>query len=218
MMWRLWRVPRVISRRVASAVCVLTIVSASTVFTSSSELGATPPGSLPQTTSEPNFSAGLNAQMHVLWRAITSNSPALAGRVFFPRAAYLRMKTGEIPNPGADYTRRLIGFLNLDVAAYHRLLSANPPVTFERVLTSPADAAWIAPGACENKIGYWHLPGVRLVFKQGHRVKSFAVASLISWRGIWYVVHLGPNPRPVSVGTVDSFHIGPGTPGPAGGC
>ncbi len=207
----------VLVRRMALLVSVLAIVTASTVFASSSGLAATP-GSLPQTTIEPNLDAGLNAQMHLLWRALKSDSSALANKVFFPRAAYLRMKTGLIPNPGADYAHRLIGFFTLDVAAYHRLLGERPPVTFERVFTSPADAAWIAPGACENKIGYWHLPGVRLVFQRGSRVESFAVASLISWRGVWYVVHLGPNPRPQNVGTVDGFRSGPGTPGPAGGC
>ena len=128
------------------------------------------------------------------------------------------MKIGEIPSPAADYTGRLVGLFNLDVAAYHRVLISNPSVTFERVLSSPTDAAWIAPGACENKIGYWHLPGVRLVFKRVGRIESVAVASLISWRGVWYVVHLGPNPRPLNVGTVDGFRSGPGTPGPAGGC
>ena len=69
-----------------------------------------------------------------------------------------------------------------------------------------------------EKIGYWHVPGVRLVFQRGHQVVSVAVASLISWRGVWYVVHLGPNPRPANVGTVDNYRVGPGTPGPAGGC
>jgi hypothetical protein len=49
-------------------------------------------------------------------------------------------------------------------------------------------------------------------------VRSFGVASLISWRGLWYVVHLGPNPRPSDVGTVDQPAIGPGSPGPGGGC
>jgi hypothetical protein len=86
------------------------------------------------------------------------------------------------------------------------------------VNASAADAEWIAPGSCENLIGYWHLPGVRFVYRAGGVVKSFAVASLISWRGVWYVVHLGPNPRPVNVGTVDQPAVGPGLPGPGGGC
>ena len=82
----------------------------------------------------------------------------------------------------------------------------------------PGLARWIAPGECENSIGYWHLPGVRLVYRDAGTVRSFAVASLISWRGAWYVVHLGPNPRPSNVGTVDQPADGAGTPGPGGGC
>jgi len=65
---------------------------------------------------------------------------------------------------------------------------------------------------------YWHLPGVRFVYSVGGAVQSFAIASLISWRGQWYVVHLGPNPRPEDIGTVDQPAAGAGSPGPAGGC
>jgi hypothetical protein len=176
------------------------------------------PGSLPQTTVEPNFTVGLNAQMRTLWRAIESDSSSLGRTTFFPEGAYLQMKTGSIPDPSADYVSRLIGFFNLDLAAYHRLAASGPRSTLVRVEANRADAAWIPPGVCENKIGYWHVPGVRLVFRKAGVIESVEVASLISWRGIWYVVHLGPNPRPTDVGTVDDFQKGPGTPGPAGGC
>jgi hypothetical protein len=86
------------------------------------------------------------------------------------------------------------------------------------VNANPSYASWIPPGSCENKIGYWHLPNIRMVYTVNGQQESFAVASLISWRGVWYVVHLGPNPRPSNVGTVDMPAFGPGTPGPAGGC
>ena len=94
-------------------------------------------------------------------------------------------------------------------ASTAKLLSVN---------ASASDAAYIPPGACENKIGYWHLPGVRFVYQVGGSVQSFAVASLISWRGEWYVVHLGPNPRSQNIGTVDQPAVGPGVAGPPGGC
>ena len=114
---------------------------------------------------------------------------------------------------------RLIAFYDLDLAAYHEALGPDPSsVQLLGVNGSLADAAWIEPGDCENIIGYWHLPGVRFVYRQGGALKSFAVASLISWRGVWYVVHLGPNPRPENVGTVDQPASGAGTPGPPGGC
>ncbi|MBW4077416.1 MAG: hypothetical protein HIU84_02665 [Acidobacteria bacterium] len=204
-------------RRTIGVVLTALAISAVNVF-ANTPLGAAQPGSLPQTSNEPNFTTGLNTQMRTLWRAIASDSPTLGERVFFPREAYLRMKQGQIVNPAADYRDRLIALFALDVSAYHHFLDTRPHVSLLRVLSARADAAWIAPGTCENRIGYWHLPGVRLIFRRGARVESVAVASLISWRGVWYVVHLGPNPRAANVGTVDDFLPRPGTPGPAGGC
>jgi hypothetical protein len=178
-------------------------------------------GLLPQTDVEPPTGGALLAAMTPLWAAIVSGSTAHALPLFFPEAAYVKMKTGLLgsESPSTDYVERLIGFYKLDLAAYHQALEPDP--TGARLISvdaAPADAAWISPGGCENLIGYWHLPGVRFVYSEGGVVKSFAVASLISWRGVWYVVHLGPNPRPVDVGTVDQPAAGRGTPGPAGGC
>lgn len=155
----------------------------------------------------------------MLWNAIVTGSPDEAAGVFFPATAYVKMKTGEIADPSADYDNRLIAFYGLDILAYHASLGSDAS-TARLVATSveASDAAWIPPGACENLIGYWHLPGVRLVYSQNGVVRSFAVASLISWRSVWYVVHLGPNPRPANVGTVAAPALGPGTPGPPGGC
>jgi hypothetical protein len=180
--------------------------------------GATAPGNLPQTSAKPSFGAPLTKEMRLLWRAIQANSPAEGLAEFFPRGAYIAMKTGAIDSPASDYSDRLIYFFNLDLAAYRSRIDTGGPATFVRVLANPADAEWIAPGVCENKIGYWHEPGIRLVYRHGSVIQSVEVDSLISWRGVWYVVHLGPNPRPVNVGTVDGFENGPGVPGPAGGC
>ncbi|MGH9021048.1 MAG: hypothetical protein ACRDV0_08545 [Acidimicrobiales bacterium] len=179
--------------------------------------GTADPGRLPQTRAEPALGVTLNAQMLTLWRAITSDDVALARSVFFPETAYVKMKTGLLASPAGDFVDRLVGFYNLDLGAYHRLI-AGGHARLVRVSDARADAAWIAPGACENLVGYWHLPGVRLVYTRAGATYSVAVFSLISWHGVWYVVHLGPNPRPSDVGTVDGFTHGPGTPGPAGGC
>ena len=156
--------------------------------------------------------------MNLLYRAIKNNSVRLGANVFFPESAYVSMKTGEIPDPTGDYVQRLIGLYDLDLAAYHAKLFGGATATLVKVDANARLAQWIAPGVCENKIGYWHVPGVRLVLRHGGRVVSVAVFSLISWRGLWYVVHLGPNPRPVNIGTVDDFENGAGVPGPAGGC
>jgi hypothetical protein len=179
----------------------------------------TDPGLLPQTSVEPPVGAALEASLSPLWSAIVQGSEDEALAIFFPRTAYLQMKTGVLADPASDYADRLLGFYHLDLAAYHAALGPQtPPVTLISVNADPAYASWIPPGSCENKIGYWHLPGVRLVYRQSGALQSFAVASLISWRGVWYVVHLGPNPRPSDQGTVDQPASGPGTPGPSGGC
>lgn len=162
--------------------------------------------------------SSLNSRMSILFADLVANSLPRAERLFFPESAYVAMKTGRIAAPASDYVNRLIGFLRLDLAVYHASLTSHGPSTFLGINVNPADALWIHPGWCENSIGYWHIPGVRLVYRQRNVVRSVAVASLISWRGVWYVVHLGPNPRPRNVGTLDAPALGRGVPGPAGGC
>ena len=208
---------RTTSRRARACVAAL---ATTLCLTSATLAGATKvnPGSLPQTTTEPGVGAAMTAQMTVLWRAILHDDDARARSAFFPETAYINMKKGLLASPSGDYIERLIGFYNLDIAAYHRLVETGGSPTLVRIEANLHDAAWIGPRECENLIGYWHLPGVRLVYRHGAKVYSVAVDSLISWRGVWYVVHLGPNPRPSDVGTVDGFAAGPGVPGPAGGC
>ena len=167
---------------------------------------------------EPSFGPPLNMRMASLFHDLQLNSLALSERLFFPESAYVSMKRGQIPSPPSDYVNRLIGFLRLDLNAYHSFIFARGRVTYLGTNVNPSYATWVRPGWCENSIGYWHVPGVRLVYSVNGVVRSVAVASLISWRGIWYVVHLGPNPRPRDVGTVDAPRLGRGVAGPAGGC
>ncbi|MBW4029601.1 MAG: hypothetical protein HIU57_02840 [Acidobacteria bacterium] len=167
---------------------------------------------------EPPFGQNLDQRMSLLFHDIVVGSLPRAATLFFPKSAYIAMKTGRIASPSSDYEGRLAAFFRLDVAAYRAAILAHGPVTFLGVNAAARDAQWIRPGWCENSIGYWHEPGVRLVYRHVHVIRSVAVASLISWRGVWYVVHLGPNPRPRNVGTVDSPALGRGVAGPAGGC
>jgi len=197
----------------ASLALVLTLASGVAASTPTTD-----PGRLPQTRAEPGFARSFHHQMTVLWQAIVSDDVPLGWKVFFPESAYIKMKTGLIPSPAADFTGRLLGFYDLDLGAYHDLITDGGAPTLVRVDAARAYAAWIRPSYCENLIGYWHLPGVRFVYRHGSRVYSVAVFSMISWRGVWYVVHLGPNPRPRNVGTVAGFTAGPGRPGPPGGC
>jgi hypothetical protein len=205
--------PTTTSTRATTATLAPTTTSTPTTTT-------TDPGALPQTGAEPPSGDGaLTARLSPLFSAIGDDDLAQAQTVFFPETAYISMKTGEIPDPSSDYQERLVAFLDLDLSAYNKALGSRPAsAAYLGVLGDPSLATWIPPGTCENAIGYWHLPNVRLVYRTDGETDSFAVASLISWRGVWYVVHLGPNPRPVNVGTVALPATGPGTPGPGGGC
>ena len=197
-----------------------TAVTSTTTTTAAPTTTTTDPGLLPQTASQPSSdNSSLTARLSPLFSAIQANSTVSGMAVFFPETAYVSMKTGILPNPASDYQSRLIGFYSLDLAAYQAALGVPPSMaTFTGVNGDAAMATWIPPGTCENSVGYWHLPNVRLVYRVNGVTQSFAVASLISWRGTWYVVHLGPNPRPSDVGTVALAATGAGVPGPAGGC
>ena len=93
-----------------------------------------------------------------------------------------------------------------------------PDARLVRVIVPAADAAWVSPGACYNSVGYWHVPGARVVYREHGQERSFGIASLISWRAVWYVIHLGAVIHSVVTGVVDQPAAGPGIPGPPGGC
>jgi hypothetical protein len=172
-------------------------------------------GALPQTRALPSTdSAAFRAAMQDLWLAVTTGRPNLALPAFFPLAAYQRVKA--IYDPAADWHGRLWYDFTLDVGAVHRLV--DPDARLVRVIVPMSDAAWVDPGVCANSLGYWHVPGARVVYREHGQERSFGIASLISWRGVWYVVHFGAVLRSVVTGVVDQPAAGPGVPGPAGGC
>jgi hypothetical protein len=172
-------------------------------------------GALKQTRAFPSTnSAVFRDAMRDLWLAVTTGNPHLALPAFFPRTAYEQVKA--IYDPGADWDDRLWYDFTLDVAAAHRVVE--PGARLVRVMVASYDAAWIDPGVCANSIGYWHVDGARVVYREHGQERSFGIASLISWRGVWYVVHFGAVLRSVVTGMVDDPEAGPGVPGPAGGC
>ena len=65
-------------------------------------------------------------------------------------------------------------------------------------------------GVCDNRVGYYEVANSRVVYQENGQVHSFGIASLISWRGEWYVVHLGAILRSTSQGIVEDPEIGPG--------
>jgi hypothetical protein len=149
-----------------------------------------------------------------LWLAVTTGNSRSGQAAFFPVTAYKQVKA--IADPAADWRARLWHSFVLDVGAAHRLVGRGARLV--RVIVPVSYAAWIPPGACYNSIGYWHVPGARVVYREHGRERSFGIASLISWRGVWYVVHFGAVLRGAMTGVVDQPAAGPGIPGPPGGC
>jgi hypothetical protein len=173
------------------------------------------PGSLPQTDQLP--SAGTAAFDHEtgrLWDGIRGNSvrPALAA--VFPERAYLQLK--QIGDPKGDFENRLVADYRLDIAAAHALLGPGAELVAVRVPSQYAH--WVPPGVCDNSVGYYEVPNARVVYRAGGVTRSFGIASMISWRGVWYVVHLGSVLRPAAEGLVDDPSVGEGVSAPSSTC
>lgn len=181
---------------------------------------AIPPAApgLPQTTASPSATAPVFAdEMTDLWTAIVTGNTTIALQSFFPLAAYQQVKA--IGDPTTDWQSRLVGEYVLDIQAAHAYLGPSASAAqLVQVIVPSQYASWIVPGDCYNKVGYWHVPGSRLVYRVDGELRSIGVASLISWRGQWYVVHLGGVTRTTTGGMVDDPESGPGTAGPPGGC
>jgi hypothetical protein len=136
---------------------------------------------------------------------------------FFPEAAYLQLKT--IYNAASDYTGRLVGDYLLDIETAHSLLGAHAQdAQLIEVRVSGDYAHWVDPGVCDNQVGYYEVPNARVVYSEDGQVRSFGIASMISWRGVWYVVHLGAVVRDVVAGVVDDPSAGPGVSAASSTC
>lgn len=176
------------------------------------------PGTLPQTHQLPSaHTAVFQAEMRSLWVAIRTDSVRAARPAFFPEAAYRQVKA--IADPAADYAGRLLGDLGLDLAAAHALLGATPGHARLLAVRVPAGYAhWVAPNVCLNRVGYYEVPNARLVYAESGQTRSLGIASMISWRGVWYVVHLGAVVRHAAVGIVDAPSSGGGISTPSSTC
>lgn len=153
------------------------------------------PGTLPQTdampsSDDPSFHEGVEA----LWRGIVTGDAELARPFFFPESAYVQVK--DLGDPQGDYQNRLIALYDLDVQAAHEHLGADAAsAQLVGVDVPTSQAEWIVPGVEYNKGSYYRVYGTRLTYQEDGQTHSFGVFSLISWRGEWYVVHLGPSTR-----------------------
>ena len=176
------------------------------------------PGTLPQTDVLPSADGpGFRARMADLWRGVQSGHTAPALPAFFPEAAYVQLK--RVGDPASDWLYRLVADYGLDIDAARALLGPDPrSARLLTVIVEQAYAHWVPPGVCDNGVGYYEVPHSRVVYRAGGEVRSFGVASMISWRGDWYVVHLGSVLRPVVTGLVDDPQVGPGAPVPSATC
>jgi hypothetical protein len=155
--------------------------------------------------------------MASLWAGIAHDSLSQALPAFFPKAAYVQLKA--IASAGSDWTNRLVHDYGLDISAAHALLGRDAlSAQLLKVNVPSRYGHWIEPGVCYNSIGYYEMPNVRMIYRENGHVRSFGIASMISWRGVWYVVHLGAILRSTDSGTVDEPASGPGSPTYSGTC
>jgi hypothetical protein len=173
-------------------------------------------GAKPQTDKQPSAAtACFQAKMNAFWRGVSTGSAAPAMPAFFPEAAYAQIKAE--PDPRGDWLIRLVLDYRLDVGAAHRLVGPGARLVGVEVPTSYAH--WVPPGVCYNSGGYWEVPNARVVYRTaGGEIKSFGIASMISWRGIWYIVHLGSTHRVGNIPVLDSPSAGHGVSLNSGTC
>ncbi len=175
-------------------------------------------GKLPQTNTDPGpRNHHLTLLMEALWAGVVHDTVRPALPAFFPKGAYVQLKA--IYSAGSDWTNRLVHDYALDIHAAHRMLGAGASHAHFIAVDVPASFShWVPSGACYNSIGYYEMPNARIVYWEGGRERSFGIASMISWRGVWYVVHLGAILRPEEVGLVDQPESGRGVSQYSGTC
>ncbi len=203
----------------AASTTTTTTAPPTTTTSSTTTTTTTDPGTLPQTmqlptSTDPQFAA----EMQALWAGVVQGSVTPALPAFFPKTAYVQLKTG-IGDPAGDWQNRLVADYGLDIGAAHALLGPTPSqATFVSVSVPEQYAHWVPPGVCANGIGYYEVANSRLVYQVGGVTKSFGIASLISWRGEWYVVHLGAILRSGGGGEVEDPETGTGYSAPSSTC
>jgi hypothetical protein len=165
--------------------------TAATPASTPTTTAAVDPGALPQTDERPvatgpTFDAGVEG----LWQAIQQDRPELAAPFFFPKSAYLQVKA--ISDPATDYQQRLIANYEQDIHALHSQLGSDAAgAQYAGIDVPDAQAVLVQPGEESNQLSYWRVYGTTLRYTENGQTNSFPVTSLISWRGQWYVVHLG---------------------------
>lgn len=148
------------------------------------------PGTMPQTDEKPSGTGpAFEARMATLADAIIHNTPDTAISTFFPVSAYKQTKKNT--DPAADWKNRLIANFRVDVADANKKLGPNAKNAVFTGATVPSTAVWVKPGEEYNVGPYWRVFKTQLGFTVDGRNVQIPIESMISWRGQWYVVHLG---------------------------
>lgn len=148
------------------------------------------PGTLPQTDEKPSGTgAEFDARMKTLANAIINNTPDSAISTFFPVSAYKQTKKNT--DPAADWNGRLIKAFREDVATANKTLGPNAKNAVFTGATVPNTAVWVKPGEEYNVGPYWRVFKTQMNFTVDGKNVQVPIESMISWRGQWYVVHLG---------------------------
>ena len=206
------------STRTTTARVVRSTPTAPTATTVAVTTTTSAAGALPQTGAYPSStSPRFQAAMAELFGAVTHGNPVEAAGAFFPEAAYVQLKS--IPGAASDYQNRLVAEYDQDIAAATAALGPDAAsATLVSVEVPMEYAHWVPPGECENSVVYFEVANSRVVYTLGGVTRSFGIASLISWRGEWYVVHLGAILRPGAGGVVLDPQTGPGSSAPSTTC
>ena len=118
--------------------------------------------------------------------------PGARPALLLPKGRDVQIKA--IADPAADWDNRLIAEFDHDVSLLHATLGADAArATFVDLAVPGDQAQWIVPGVEYNSGSYWRVYGSTLRYRlDDGSLHELPVTSLISWRGEWYVVHLGP--------------------------
>ena len=148
------------------------------------------PGTLPQTDEKPVASGAVfDAHMKGLADAIINDDVLMGTSSFFPVEAYKQTKKNT--NPAADWQNRLIANFRVDVADAHKKLGPNAKSAVFKGVEVPNTAVWVKPGEEYNVGPYWRVFKSQMLFDVNGSTVKIPIESMISWRGQWYVVHLG---------------------------
>ena len=169
-----------------------TSVTTTTTTTAAPTTTTVEVGSLPQTDAKPTATgATFDAGVQALWQSVVKDDPTIGQAFFFPRAAYLQVKA--ISDPAGDYQNRLLANFADDIHQLHAKLGADAAARAVRGHRRAERPGRVGrrPDTEYNQLPYWRVYGTTLRYSVDGAEQSFPVTSLISWRGEWYVVHLG---------------------------